>query len=153
VKSLDRISSLCLVFLASGITIQAYILGPGTWADPGPGFFPMGSGIALGLISFLILAGALLDSKPEKENTLWPGKRDMKKIILVILSVLLYAVLIEYLGFILCTFFCMLFLLKVIEPQKWIPAFFFAAITSLISYTVFEIFLKSQLPRGIIMGP
>jgi putative tricarboxylic transport membrane protein len=153
VKSLDIISSLCLVLLAIGIIIQAGRLGPGTWADPGPGFFPMGAGIALGLISFLIFAAVLLNSKPKQENPLWPGKRGMKKIILVILSILLYAISIEYLGFLMCTFFCMLFFVKVIEPQKWVPAIFFAAITSLTSYTVFEIFLKSQLPRGIIMGP
>jgi hypothetical protein len=151
-KSLDKISSLCLLFFAIGISIQSYKLSLGTMAEPGPGFFPMGSGITLGALSLLIFTKAILTSE-NRPNPFWPDKKAVRKIILVVLTILLYAISLEYLGFLLCTFLSMLFLLKVIEPQKWFPAIFFAVITSLSSYTVFEIFLKSQLPKGLIMGP
>lgn len=151
-KSLDKISSLCLLFFAIGTSIQSYKLSLGTWAEPGPGFFPMGSGIILGALSLLILTKAILTSE-NRLNPFWADKKAVRKIILVVLTVFLYAISLEYLGFLLCTFLSMLFLLKAIEPQKWFPAIFFAVITSLSSYTVFKILLKSQLPRGLIMGP
>jgi len=152
-KRLDQISSSCLLLLAAAISIQSYKLSLGTWAEPGPGFFPMGSGVALGFISFLILLHALLTPKLKEGSLFWPGKTGIKKIVLVVLTLLLYSFFLEILGFLLCTFIGLIFLLRVIEPQKWFPAISFAVITTLISYVVFEMVLKSQLPRGIIPGP
>lgn len=150
-KRLDEISSLCLILFAIAISIQSYKLGLGTSKNPGPGFFPMVSGITVGLLSFPIFIKAVLTS--EKELILfWPDKKAIKKIILVTLTLVTYAIALEYLGFLLCTFLSMLFLLKVVAAPKWFSAIFFAIITSLSSYVIFEIFLKSQLPRGILLG-
>ena len=151
-ERLDKISSLCLFLLGLGISIQSYKLSLGTPGEPGPGLFPMLSGIILGALSLLILAKTLLTSE-NRPKPFWPDKKAIRKIIFVILNLLFYAIFLEYLGFLLCTFLSMLFFLKVIEPQKWFPAIFFAVVTSLSSYVLFEIFLKSQLPKGLIVVP
>ncbi len=150
-KSLDKISSLCLLVFAAAISIQSYKLSPGTWGEPGPGFFPLGSGITLGAFSFLIFLKTLFSSE-ENPNSFRLSKKAVKKITLVVLTLIFYGLALEYLGFLLSTFFMMLFLLKVIEPKTWLPAIIFAVITSLGAYIVFEILLNSQLPTGTIMG-
>ena len=149
---MDKISSLCLLLFALGISIQSYKLSLGTWAEPGPGLFPMCSGITIGALSLLIFTKSVLT--PESiVKPFWPDIKAIRKISLVVVTLLLYAISLDYLGFLLCTFLSMLFLLKVIEPQKWFVAIFFAVITSLSSFTLFEILLKSQLPKGFIAGP
>ena len=152
-KRLDLVSSSSLLLLATAIGIQSYKLSLGTWAEPGPGFFPMGSGIALGLISFLILLNSLWTHEPGQRVPFWPGGRAAIKIVLVVLTLLLYGILLEYLGFLLCTFIALMFLLRVIETQKWFSAISFAVITTVISFAVFEFCLKSQFPKGIIPWP
>lgn len=150
-RRLDKISSLCLLLLAIGIITGSYKLSIGTLQEPGAGFFPLCSGVALGVLSLLIFLKSSLTNQ-DKTGSFWPSKRAILKIISAILTLLLYAIFLEYLGFLLCTFLSMLFFTKVIEPRKWFSAIFFSAITSVSSYILFEILLKSQLPRGVLMG-
>jgi len=68
--------------------------------------------------------------------------------ILTIIALLAYAVGMEYLGFLISTFLFIAFLLKFIEPQRWSVVLLGSILTSGISYGVFELILKVQLPRG-----
>jgi len=113
----------------------------------------MGSGMALGFISFLIFLNSLWAPEPGQRIAFWPGGRGATKIGLVVLTLFLYGILLEYLGFLLCTFIALLFLLRVIETQKWSSSISFAVITTVVSYAVFELSLKSQFPKGILPWP
>jgi putative tricarboxylic transport membrane protein len=65
-----------------------------------------------------------------------------------VVALLIYAIGMEYLGFLLSTFIFLAFLLKFIEPQRWTVAIFGSLLASVASYLIFEIWLQSQLPRG-----
>jgi hypothetical protein len=41
-------------------------------------------------------------------------------------------------------------LFRFVEPQKWVVAVGGSALASIASYVVFELWLKTQLPRGIL---
>ena len=146
---LDKISSLCLALFALGIMIQSYKLSLGSLSQPGPGFFPFWAGGILGTISLLIFVKALLiyENRPE---SFWPGKAGIRKIIFTVIALLFYAFALDYLGTFLCTFLVMLFLLKGIEPQKWVTAIAFSILTSVLSYLLFATLMQSQLPKGFI---
>lgn len=83
-------------------------------------------------------------------DCLWPSKESIKNIVLVIAALFFYVAFLENIGFSICTFLVMVFYVRVIGSQKWISAVLFAVITTLISYMLFEIVLKAQLPPGFL---
>ena len=70
--------------------------------------------------------------------------------ILVVISVLLYALLMERLGFIPTTLLLFIFLLGVVERKKWFFTISTSVLVTGITYLIFEIWLKSQLPKGLL---
>ena len=71
------------------------------------------------------------------------------KIALVLLFLLLYAFLLERLGFVLTSFLLLSFLLGWIEQAGWTRSLGVAAVAALGSFAVFELWLKIRLPKGI----
>ena len=68
--------------------------------------------------------------------------------VLAVIALLAYAVIMNYLGFLVSTFLFLVFLLKVIEPQRWSVALLGSLVASAAFYGVFELGLQSQLPKG-----
>jgi len=66
--------------------------------------------------------------------------------LLVVLTA--YTFLLDPLGYPLCTFLLVLFMLRATEPQRWTVALGMAALTAVGSYVVFAIWLGVPLPRG-----
>jgi len=69
---------------------------------------------------------------------------------LVLAVLLAYTAFLEVLGFLLATFLLLLFLFRGIEPQRWVVSIGGSALTSFITYALFELWLKTQLPKGFI---
>ena len=119
----------------------------------GGGFFPFVAGTALISLSVVVLITSLSAKKedgPGKEQFL-PERDSGKKLLSALLALLAYVLVLKYLGFVLTTFFFMVFLLRFIEPQRWIVVFSAAALTSGAAHLVFNIWLKVQLPRGFLV--
>ncbi len=76
------------------------------------------------------------------------GGRSWKKIIYVLGVLLVYAFFFSILGYLLSTFLFLLLLKPVIE-KKWSFVLAGALLVTLVSYFVFDVLLKAQLPRGI----
>ena len=87
---------------------------------------------------------------PEEVQGAAFGKQGLAKIISVLLSLFLYAMLMEWLGFLIVTLLLFVFLLKVIEKKKWWLTILVGLIVTAISYLIFEVGLQSQLPKGVL---
>lgn len=135
--------------LAVYICIESSRLPVGSWRDPGPGFFPLLSGIFLGFLSGLVFVRAFLHKKKELGETGYP-KEKRKSFIFVLVVLFGYAFLLEIFGFLLSTFLLLIFLFRGIEPQRWVVSIGGSALASVISYAVFQLWLKTQLPTGIL---
>jgi hypothetical protein len=66
----------------------------------------------------------------------------------VLISVFLYAILMEWLGFLLVTLLLFVVILAVIEKKRWPVAVLTSIAVTGIAYLVFQTALKSQLPKG-----
>jgi len=130
-------------------SIESFRLGIGTAHRPGPGFFPFGAAIAVGVIS-LLRVWRTCKEIPITKMTVIATSREWKKIVCAVASMLLYAYLLEPLGFVICTFLLMAFYLKVIAAQRWLLSLSFAAAVAGVSYLFFDVLLNAQLPRGIL---
>jgi putative tricarboxylic transport membrane protein len=120
---------------------------------PGAGFLPFLAGVILIALSLVVFVSAVRarrtsgDKAPDKR--FFPHPESWKKVSLALAALLGYWVALEYLGFLITTFLFLLFLLRVIEPQKWLPAVSTAFIATTFTYALFNLWLKVQLPKGL----
>jgi putative tricarboxylic transport membrane protein len=121
----------------------------GTFHSPGPGFLPFWSGVMLGLFSILLVATSLmkLPGKGEEKH-LWKGK-DWSKVVIVLISLFVYALFLQQLGYLIATFGLMVLMFGVMRKTRWWIRIFAAAVTVSTTYILFYVWLEVQLPKGM----
>jgi putative tricarboxylic transport membrane protein len=103
--------------------------------------------VSLGVLSLFILFQSLKQKANDEESEAqasWRGR------ILCLISLLVFILLLETLGFIPTSFVFIGFYIKVIERKGWVTAILTALAIAMASYGLFEICLQSQLPKGIL---
>ncbi len=148
-KSQDLFSSLFWMALGAGVCYGGYDLELGTLRDPGSGFLFFWLGIIVMGLSLIVFVQAVGKSEAVGIGGLFAGVQ-WGKIVLVLIALSLYAYLFETLGFIPATILLLIFLFKAIEPQRWSIAVLGAVVSSLAAYVVFQVWLGSQLPKGLL---
>jgi putative tricarboxylic transport membrane protein len=146
-----------LVWIGIGILIGilALRLDLGSFRAPGPGFVAFLSALFIaGMGVIMLLARAV--SKHRRDRVGVPGAPPPFGIgswrrLLYSLGLLLgYLIFLEPVGFILTTFLLMTGLFFDFEKRNWASSLSFSTVTTLMSYLVFEVWLRCQLPRGIL---
>ncbi|MGB9628068.1 MAG: tripartite tricarboxylate transporter TctB family protein [Thermodesulfobacteriota bacterium] len=146
----DTISSLFWLFAGAWICYQGYDTGLGSLHEPGSGFLIFWAGIVMMVLSIIILIQALLKKKDRAGTKMnWASIR-WGKIFLVSASLFAYGYALIPLGFVFTTILLLLFLCKMIEPQRWSVSIGVSLISTLCVYVVFQLWLGIQLPRGIL---
>ena len=139
--------ALLLAGFAGWLLLEANKLAFGSIRVPQTAFFPK---VLASLL--LVLAIALLIQSLRQPD----GGESAEKIepegwirIGATLATLIgFAFVLEWLGFLLSTFLLMVLLLRAIEPQNWLRVFVIALATSLIAYLIFSWLLNIPLPAG-----
>jgi putative tricarboxylic transport membrane protein len=146
----DRISgSFWFIFSVFG-AYQSYKLGLGTLHQPGPGFLFFWTGTLVAILSIAVILRSFGKPSPGEEKESSPGRWNLSKVVFVLSSLFLYAVLMEHLGFLIVTLLLFLFLLGMIEKKKWSYTLLVSLVVTAMSYLLFEVGLQSQLPKGIL---
>jgi len=120
---------------------------------PGAGLLPLIMGVCLIALSVINLWGVIYSKEEDtkvNDKKFFSQKNGLKKFLLVLSALLGYWFGIKYIGFILITFFFMIYLLRFIEHRKWSMALIFSFITTSFAFFLFKLFLKVQLPKGIL---
>jgi len=125
-------------------------MGLGSLHEPGPGFLFFWTAFVMGILSLAVIIRAWTGKKPGESESPIFEKQNALKIILVLLALFLYAFFMEALGFIPITLLLFIFLLGMIEKKRWGFVILVSVAVTTASYLVFEIWLKSQLPKGIL---
>jgi len=147
-RKYDILSGLFLLAISLTVCVGSLRLQVGTLTAPGAGFFPLTTGLALGVFSILILMEA---RKANREWVpFWAPKAIKKSIYLTFLFILVYALLLERVGFIGATTLFFLLVSRFVSEHRWSTAVFFALVTSLATYFVFSFLLRAPLPQGIV---
>ncbi len=146
----DRISGIPWLFFSVFIMIESYRMGLGSLHQPGPGFLYFWAAIALAILSSVILMRGWKSKRAGEAEMALFGGDSIVKVILVLISVFLYAFLMEPLGFIPVTLLFFIFLLGFIEKKGVFFTACVSVLVTVIAYLIFEKWLQSQLPRGIL---
>ena len=138
------------VLLAFGLfaVIQARGLRFGTVAAPGPGFFPLCLAVALSLAGVGLLVRAW---RGEPAAAAAPAHGVRRSAVAgTLASLLVYALVLERLGFLLATFALLVFFFRVLQRQSWLVVVAGSLATSIVSYLVFKTWLGVNLPGGLL---
>ncbi len=149
----EKWSSLVWLGVGVWICIASLMLSLGSFQHPGPGFLSFFAGLIMTVLALIVHLQSRKThpgQKQKKSEPIWADRRKGWKMVLTVVALLVYAVAMNYLGFLISTFIFLAFLLRVIEPQRWSVAILGSALASAVFYSLFEIGLQSQLPRGIL---
>src|SRR5580765_3559458 len=140
--SRDLVSGLFWLAVAIFAAVQGLSLNLGSLNRPGPGFFPFWGGVVLGVLSVVLIVRSFkrVAAGPRIRPESW-------KPFVVVGALLAYLVLLEPLGFVAVTFLFLLLLFR-LEQQGWAFSAGSAAIGTLASYLLFQVWLRTQLPTG-----
>jgi putative tricarboxylic transport membrane protein len=149
-----RYDTWAAVFLSAvGVlaTVEARKLNPGEFGRPGPGFFPFYLALIFTIVSLALIFQFLRSAASEQaaaQRFTRTGRAE--KVLATLAGLIVYAFVLEWLGFLLSTLILMLFLFKAIDPLAWPAAIGGSLATSLVSYVVFKIWLQIALPAGLL---
>jgi len=149
-KSL-QIEGLMWAGLGFALCLGSVKLGLGTLQTPGTGFASFLGGFLLALFG-LILTGYSTWEKSSQEPTVkFTFQREtLKQPLLSLLILFSYLLFLKIFGFIIATFLFLFLLFKAMEPRKWITLIVISLCGSLVSYLIFQVWLRVSFPKGII---
>jgi hypothetical protein len=152
VKLVNIWCSLFWLLFSAVMIHQACRLPMGEMRDPGAGFFPLTIALVTGFLALLALVQAL-KGKKEPRETMASGATERFRwwnIAVILAALIAYALTLTTVGFLVNTFWFMLLLLKVIEPQRWMKSLVASLITAVVSELFFNVLLNAQIPKGIL---
>lgn len=138
------------LFLSILICIGSYRLGLGGYHNPGPGFLPFWTGVVCGVLSSILLISTLRKKRKSNGGGGIFEKVKWRDVILVVASMLIYAAVLEKIGFVISTMIFVGALLRIIGQLKLRMVAIVAVSTALASYAIFELWLHTQLPKGLL---
>jgi putative tricarboxylic transport membrane protein len=137
------VATLALAFGAAA-AFESAKLPFGTIHTPGQGFFPWWTSVVVVLLATILLIQAL----KLRASTALDKSGRIAKVVALLVVLAAYTFLLDPLGYPICTFLLVLFMLRVLDPQRWTVALSMAALTAVGTYVVFAIWLSVPLPRG-----
>jgi putative tricarboxylic transport membrane protein len=139
----DHSSALICLGFAVAIGIEAYRLGPGKLGSPGPGLTPLFYASVLAFLSVILFLRSRGRSDSPTIVLRW------RSILSILAILLVYGLTIEWLGYLVCTFFVMVLLLRR-GGVPWIGSLLFAGAATVMVNLLFVRWLAVPLPIGSI---
>lgn len=124
------------------------------WSEgrPGAGFFPLILGGILTLLTAINILLEVRQSKLEGKAVGKDEKFELKDMLIVGAMILAYMVVFPWLGYLISTALFIILTLGFLNPRKWTQNIIIAVVLLAIIYSVFDYFLNTGLPQGILEG-
>jgi len=117
---------------------------------PGPGLFPLVLAVGFTLVCLILLVAALrVPAGAASAESGGVGAGGIRWKVLGTLGVMLaYAFVLEPLGFVAATCGLLCFFFRALEGMRWTVAVAASALTSVVTYVIFKVWLYVRLPPG-----
>ncbi len=148
-QRLDRIGAIVCLVIAGIALWQSMKVPMGNIRQPGPGFLPFWVGVILALLSAVLWFQAGVRKPGVEPVRFLSGEGKWPYVVAAGVGLLTYTFLLEPLGFIISTFFLLIFLFRVIGKQKWWVGVTGSILVTFFTHLIFKVALKVQLPRGL----
>ena len=149
-KKAEMITGVFLLVLSGFVIWVALEMPPSSTFGPGAGFLPFWLGVLLAVLATILFVSAWRRQATQKENeSVFPGKQALFAIASVLVGLAVYILLIEVLGYLLDTFLFIVFLMKVVEREKWPLTLMVAVGTTAVLFITFQFLLQITLPSNM----
>jgi putative tricarboxylic transport membrane protein len=147
----EQISGIFLFGLGVTVFLKALTYPLGTLRKPGGGLFPFAASILLiGLAGLLTIQAFRGKAGSQASRTpFFPGKEAPRRILFGFAGLLGYRYLLPVIGFSASTGVFIFFLTRFLGRYGWAVSIGFAVITAVISYYLFQVWLKIPMPIPI----
>lgn len=145
----EKITAVLALAFSAFIVVESRRYPLGTVDNPGPGFLPLLTGIALSAMSLILLAKSFMEVSSREQGAGWPEREGAVKITFVFIVLVLFTIFFEITGYFLNLFVLFFVLLRPVGKQRWPVTISVSTGAVLVSYLLFDLWLKIPLPRGI----
>ena len=142
----SKIMGVILLLMGVYISYQGIELTLGVPSRPGPGFVPFGLGVFLAILAAFYLWQSR--SRTEKEKI---SGENYRRTALALGVLCFYALLLDWAGYILTTFFAFLLWISLIERKSWLQTASLSCLAAVAVYA-FNVLFSIQLPTGLLKG-
>jgi putative tricarboxylic transport membrane protein len=149
-KKADMIAGVVLLALAGFVIQESWRMPSSATFGPSAGFLPFWLGVVLAVMATTLFVSALRRPATEKESeAVFPEKQALFAITSVLVGLAVYILLIEVLGYLVDTFLFIVFLMKVVEREKWPLTLMVAVGTTAVLFITFQFLLQITLPSNM----
>jgi putative tricarboxylic transport membrane protein len=137
------------VVIGAVICVLAVRSDLGSLRSPGPGFVTVLAGILIGCMGAVLILMGFRGKGMDREEAPAILALPWRRLGWTIVLLAAYSLLMEPLGYLLSTVLVMFGLFFDSQKRNWLGSTFFSISATLVSYLIFEVWLRSQLPRGV----
>jgi putative tricarboxylic transport membrane protein len=149
-KKADMITAVVLLAFSGYVMQESWRMPPSATFGPSAGFLPLWLGVLLAVLAAILLISSWSRQTKKKDSEpIFPAKKALLAITLVIVGLAGYILLIEVLGYVVDTFLFIMFLMKVVEREKWPLTLMIAVGTTAVLFLTFQVLLQITLPSNM----
>ena len=136
---------------AALVCFEASKLSFGSTRIPGPGFLPLVGGIILFVLSLLFVLQTIIkrEGPSRADESPWSGVQ-WQQVPATLAVLLVYALLVQRVGYLVCTWILMTFLFWDRVAKRKHYAVIISLAVTIVTYVIFKGFLKIRLPAGVL---
>jgi hypothetical protein len=150
-KNLDRICAIFCFFLGLVVLVVGLHLRLQMNLEVGPGFLPFVVGGILAFLSIILLVQSIMkEGISAPKESFWVNPYGWKLVLLTLFVIVSYPLILNHVGFPLSSFLLIFSLFVVTAHLKWWVAGVWGAFTAVVVYLIFEVWLKANMPRGVL---
>jgi putative tricarboxylic transport membrane protein len=133
-----------IFFFALSVLIvwESFRVELGTLKEPGSGFVSLCAGLGVGALSLVLIYRGWRVREP--------GKPHSHRVTFALVSLFIYSLVLDSLGFVVATFFLVGILFRLGQPRPWWFLIGVSALVTFLSYLIFGVFLRVYFPRGFL---
>jgi putative tricarboxylic transport membrane protein len=146
----DQITGILMLIFSVAVLEGARRMPPSNTFGPGAGFLPFWLGVAMAILSVILLVNATREPAQASASSPFPKGRAIVAIVETAVALAAFILLLETLGFLLAIALLTAFLLRIVERVAWPTTETVAVANSVGLYVVFQILLGVSLPKNIL---
>ncbi len=146
-RKIDIVTGFFCIFLGFAVMVGAISMRLGTPRHPQSGFFPFLIGASLVVLSVILLIYAFLGRREVAK-----AFGDLLKPSVLVIGMLIYSVVLDFLGYVVATFVLSIVILRVLDIKTLWKLVAVSLAVAVGSFILFDTLLSVTLPHGILKG-
>jgi putative tricarboxylic transport membrane protein len=146
----DQITGIIVLIFSVTVIEGSRRMPPSGTFGPGAGFLPFWLGVAMAILSIILLVNATRAPVQASDRAPFPKGRAVVAILETAGALAAFILLLETLGFLVSIALLTAFLLRVVEREGWLTTVMVAVANSAGLYVIFQMLLGVSLPKNIL---